>query len=122
MKRTPKPYWEMTTEELGAATAEFNEPFAFERSRPLNREERAQWERMKRKRGRPRRGRGAKVVSVSFERGFLAELDRLARRLKTSRSRLLAAGAQRIMAEARAAQRGRTGAGPASRRRVRKAA
>ena len=60
------------------------------------------WEAAKRKRGRPREGQGAKVVSVSLERTLLARSDRLAKRLKISRAKLIASGLERLLDEARA--------------------
>ncbi len=50
-----KPYWEMTTEELSAATAEFDKEFSITGFGPPPPEALAQWERAKRKPGRPLR-------------------------------------------------------------------
>ena len=47
-------------------------------------------EQAKRKRGRPRVGRGVRVISVSVERDLLARADALARRLNISRAALIA--------------------------------
>jgi hypothetical protein len=49
MKRTtqPKPYWEMTAEELAEATKEFDKPIPLSKTRPLTKEQRRRWERMK---------------------------------------------------------------------------
>ena len=51
-KRSKKPYWEMNAQELANATAEFDEEFVIDKSRPLTPEERARWERARRKRPR----------------------------------------------------------------------
>ena len=48
-KKLKKPYWEMTTEELSAATAEFDQEFIAETFRPLTRAQRALWERIRSK-------------------------------------------------------------------------
>jgi metal-responsive CopG/Arc/MetJ family transcriptional regulator len=47
-------------------------------------------EQTKRRRGRPRVGRGVRVISVSIERDLLARADALARRLHISRAALIA--------------------------------
>ena len=80
MASTSKPYWEMTTAELRKATAEFDREFVgdtFGRPTP---EQMAQFERAKRKRGRPRNGMGSKTISVTVEAGLLAKTDRLAKK------------------------------------------
>ena len=88
MKR--KPYWEMNAEELAEATKEFDEPFVIDKTRPLTPDERRLWNRIKRGRGRPKVGQGAKRVSVSLERGLLKRVTALARKRRISRSKLLA--------------------------------
>lgn len=54
--------------------------------------ERARWQRIKRKPGRPRNGRGVKVISVSVEKDLLKQSDALAKRLGISRAQLVARG------------------------------
>ena len=85
MKR--KKYWEMTADELAAATKDFDESHVIDNSRPLGAQERKQWQRIKR-RGRPTVGQGHKRISVSIERGLLREITALARKRHISRSRL----------------------------------
>jgi len=85
-----KPYWEMTRDELAEATKEFDAPLTIDKSRPLNRAERKQWERLKKKLGRPKVGAGFKRISVSIERGLLQRANRLARKRRVSRSKLIA--------------------------------
>lgn len=99
--KNAKPYWEMNLDELREATKEFDKEFVIDTFRPMNAAERAQWERMKRKPGRPRVGEGVEVVSVSIERGLLKKSDRLAKKLKVSRAKLIAAGLERMLAESR---------------------
>ena len=43
-KSRPKPYWEMTTDELREATKEFDEEFIAERAKPLTAAMQARWE------------------------------------------------------------------------------
>jgi hypothetical protein len=88
MKR--KPYWEMSSEELAAATRDLDAPFVVDASRPLTALERKRWKSVKKKRGRPRIGRGFKRISVSIEKGLLGRVNALARKRRVNRSKLLA--------------------------------
>jgi len=92
-----KPYWEMTKEELAEATAEFDQEFIGDTFHELSPEDMAQWERAKRKLGRPVKGRGAKVIAVSVERALLARSDRYARKLGVTRSALIAQGLEAVL-------------------------
>lgn len=89
----------MTTEELAEATKQFNEPFVVDRSRPLTPAEREQWNRIKRKRGRPKVGQVFKRVSVSIEQGLLGRATALARKRGVSRSKLFADLLEKALAE-----------------------
>jgi hypothetical protein len=91
-RKQAKPFWEMNTEELAAATAEFDKEFIADTSRPMTAAERARWQRIKRKPGRPRNGRGVKVISVSVEKDLLKQSNALAKRLGISRAQLVARG------------------------------
>lgn len=108
-----------TLTELEALTADLDREFVVDTFGPMTPAARRLWERAKRKRGRPRVGKGAKVVSVSIERDLLARSDRLAKRLKVSRAKLVAAGLERVLAEAgpRTERKSRAG-GPRRRRRA----
>ena len=50
--------------------------------------------------GRPRVGKGAKIVPVSIERGLLREADAFARRHKLKRSQMVAEGLRLVMQRA----------------------
>jgi hypothetical protein len=89
-ERPKKPYWEMTTEELAEATAEFDREFIGDTFRPLTPKERAEWERARRKPGRPQKSREAEVIPVPVEKQVLTRSDRLARRLGIGREALIA--------------------------------
>jgi hypothetical protein len=93
-----KPYWEMTTAELREATKEFDQEFIGDTFRPPTAAERARFERA-RKRGRPRRGLGAKTISVTVEKRLLAQADRLAKKLHLPRAALIARGLQAVVTE-----------------------
>lgn len=88
MRKHPKHPEDMSTAELADATRVFDQPFAFEKARPMTAAERAE-ERMLR-RGRPRIGRGAKKISVSLESGVLQATDTLAKKKGMKRSELIA--------------------------------
>ena len=91
----------MTTAELAEATKEFDLPSPPGRWRPLTPAQRARWEKAKRRPGRPRIGKGAQVVSVSIERSLLEQADRLARKRKITRARLIAEGLESLLARSR---------------------
>jgi hypothetical protein len=77
---------------LAAATKEFDREMVVSDSRPLRPAEKEAWEMAKRKPGRPRKGAGVKVISVSIERGLLSRTDLLARSMGVSRASLIERG------------------------------
>ena len=85
-----KPHWKMTPSELLKATKQFDEPFVIDKSRALTSAERKQWESVRRKRGRPKVGKGFKRVSLSLEQDLLRRVTNLAKKRRISRSRLVA--------------------------------
>ena len=87
----------MKPEELRKATRAFDEEMVVDKSRPLTATERKAWETARRKPGRPRRGAGAKVISVSVERGLLARSDALARELGVTRASLIERGLRAVL-------------------------
>jgi hypothetical protein len=91
-------YEKMTGRELNAEAAEFDKEMIISQSKPLTAEERAWWERVRRQPGRPRRGRGAKVISVSVEQELLARTDVLAKSLGISRALLIQRGLKAVLA------------------------
>src|SRR5215211_6415734 len=85
-------YESMTKEELAAATAQFDQEFAIDQSTELPPAMAEQWERAKRKRGRPKIGKGVKVISVSLEQQLLRDADKLAKRIGFTRAALISMG------------------------------
>jgi hypothetical protein len=79
-------------------TTEFDQELVAETFAPPPAEARAQWEQARRKPGRPRKGRGAKVISVSVEEELLARSDALAKRMGVSRAGLIARGLRAVLA------------------------
>jgi hypothetical protein len=103
-KKHTKPYTQMNAKELAAATARFDKEFVIDQSREQTPEERRRWQRAKRKRGRPKQGQGVQIISVSIEKGLLEKTDRLAKKLHTQRTRLIARGLEAILNEEVAVQ------------------
>ncbi len=93
-----KKYWEMTTEELAKATANFDEPMVAEQSRPLTPAEKERWKKAKRKKGRPRVGQGFKRVSLSIEQSLLRRVSAVAKKRRLSRSQFFAQAVARELA------------------------
>ena len=82
----------MSADELAEATAAYGREMVIDEFKPLTKAARGRWERAKRKPGRPRRGKGVKVISVSVEQSVLEQSDRLAQELGLSRARLVERG------------------------------
>ena len=97
-QRTKRTMNDMTAEELRAATAEFDEEMVADGFGPPGSAQKARWERARRKPGRPTKGRGARVISVSGEMGLLAQADELAERMGLSRAALIARGLKAMLA------------------------
>src|SRR5512146_295471 len=100
MRRETRPRYasEMTVEELERLTADLDQEFVIDKAKPLSPEQRRRWLAMKRKIGRPPKGAGAKVISISVERGLLTRADRLAKKLHTTRAALVAQGLEQVLA------------------------
>lgn len=82
------------------AAKEFDEEMVIESFSEPPPAARAKWARAAAKRGRPRRGAGATVISVSVEQGLLERADWTAKRLGITRSELIARGLRAAMAAA----------------------
>ena len=74
-------------------------------SRPPNAAERARLERIARKIGRPKIGRGVKIVSISVERDLLKSADAYAKKLGIKRSELFIDALRRVLLVSRKADR-----------------
>jgi hypothetical protein len=92
-----------STRKTRRSAAEFDEEMVIESFAVPPATERAKWERALSKRGRPRRGAGATVISISVERGLLERADWTARRLGITRSELIARGLRAALAATGAA-------------------
>ena len=77
---------------------EFDQEFV--PTRPLTPAQRKLWRKIKRKPGRPRVGQGAKVISLTVERGLLKDADALAKRRELTRAELVAEALRAALAKA----------------------
>ena len=94
----PKPRFDkMKAHELAEATAPYGQEMAVNEFGPMGATARKRWERARRKPGRPRRGKGAKVISVSVERELLSRSDSLAKNLGVSRASLIERGLKAVL-------------------------
>jgi len=95
--KLPGKYGRMTERELDAVVASLERPIALSETRPLTPAERREWNRVKRGPGRPRRGKGARVISLSVEQSLLDKADSAAKRAGISRAALFAMGLKSVL-------------------------
>jgi len=95
--RLPGRYGRMTAGELDAVVARLERPIALSETRPMTPAERRQWKRAKRRPGRPRRGKGVRVISLSVEQSLLEMADQAAHRAGISRAALFAIGLRSVL-------------------------
>jgi hypothetical protein len=100
-RKKQKNFTEMTAGELEAATAEFDKEFVVDMFEEPDAEAVATMERARKKPGRPRKGKGAKVISVSVEKSLLDRCDELAKERGVSRASLISRGLRAILAAER---------------------
>jgi hypothetical protein len=85
-------FMSLSDAEKEAEFAKYDGPIDPSRTRPLTAAERRSFERWRRKAkvGRPKKGQGAHVISLSIERSLLTRADRYARKHKMTRAALFA--------------------------------
>ncbi len=93
-------FMEMTDAQRDAEVRQFDQEFIADTFGPPMPAQCRQWQRLKKKMGRPQMGKGVKVISLSIEQGLLARADAMAKRQGISRARLVARGLERMHAEA----------------------
>jgi len=98
VNRETNPFSRMTSEQLQSATAEFDRDMIHDSFGPLTPAARVKWRKARQKPGRPRRGEGAKMISVTVERGLLAQSDALAKNMGVTRAGLIARGLKAVLA------------------------
>jgi hypothetical protein len=88
----------MRPQQLAEETAPYGREMVIDEFGPLSGDAYRRWKRAQRKPGRPRRGKGAEVISVSVERELLSRSDMLAKNLGISRARLVERGLKAVLA------------------------
>src|SRR5690349_913753 len=96
-RKSQKPYWQMNTQELAAATAELDQEFVIDKCTPLSPEMRSRWEKARRKSRRGHDGRELRLVAVRLEEDLLKRSDSLAKKLGITRDKLVARGLKAIL-------------------------
>jgi hypothetical protein len=97
-KRKAKLYWEMSTEELAAATAEFDEEHVEDKFKPLSPKNRARWERIRAKLLAEEDRNGEKTIAVRLDKKLLDRCTALAKKKRISRDALIARGLNAVLA------------------------
>jgi hypothetical protein len=95
--KLPGRYGRMTAKELDAETADLDRELIIDKAVALSPKLRRLVRTARKKRGRPRVGKGAQRISVTIERGLLREADTLARRRKVTRAQLIAQGLRTLL-------------------------
>ena len=97
-KEEAKPFVRMTTNELQTATAEFEREMVADEFGPISERVKSRWKKARQRPGRPRQGRGAKVISVTVEKSLLARSDALAKNMGVTRAGMIARGLKAVLA------------------------
>ena len=97
-KKPVKPYWEMTTEELGETTKVFDEEFVADKAKPLTPRMQARWERARAKPARAEDGPGEETIAVRLEKALVERCSALAHKKRISRDALIARGLRVLLA------------------------
>jgi hypothetical protein len=97
-KRTTKPYWDMTTAELAAATAEFDEEHVEDKFRPLSAKNRAIWKEIQSRLRASSDSDGTRVIAIRVEKALLDRCTAVAKKKRISRDLLIARGLKAILA------------------------
>lgn len=95
---------ELSAAEKDRVSDSYNRRIPLSETRPLSTVERARFDRIKRKAGRPRVGQGAKVVAVTLEMGFLERVDAYAKHHDMKRAEMITRGLKIVMGEAKMAK------------------
>jgi hypothetical protein len=97
-KNVAKPYWEMTTDELGEATKEFDTEFIADKARSLTPQMRARWQRAKSKKPHAKNGKDEKTIVVRLENVLLQRCNALAKKKGITRDALIVRGLKALLA------------------------
>lgn len=98
MRRTRKSRRSETLPAILRGASEFDREFVIDAFQPPDTESTRLWRRVQRKRGRPKVGRGVKIISVSIERKLPKQADQLAKKQRVSRAHLIGRGLRAVLA------------------------
>jgi len=105
--RKPVPEFSTSDEFMALAEADrqriwqsFDREIPYEETKPLTARQRKLLEKAKQRAGRPKVGGGAKVISLSVEKGLLDRADAYAKASGLTRARLVAMGLEAVLASA----------------------
>jgi len=100
MNARKKKWEQMNADELAAATAKYDEPFAADKYfKPMPARKRAAHLKSLR-RGRPKTGAGFRRVMISLEQGLLKRADGYAKQHGLNRSQMIAKGLRDLISSA----------------------
>jgi hypothetical protein len=95
------PSFEALSDDQKRQVSEYlDRPDAAREFRPLSAAQRRRWERVRLKPGRPKVGKGTKVVSVTVERGLLGRADAYAKAAGLTRARLVSLALESLLKKA----------------------
>jgi hypothetical protein len=86
--------------EKDAEVAKYDRGADLRETKPLTPAQRKLWSKAKRKRGRPRLGKGVEVISLSVEKDLLRKADQMAESEGISRAAVFARGLQAMLRKA----------------------
>lgn len=86
-----------TDAEKEAVYKSVDRAFSPEELQPLTSTQRKVWAKARKRMGRPRIGKGARVISLSVEKGLLQRADAYAKRLGLTRAQLVARGLEAVI-------------------------
>lgn len=95
---SPKPYWEMTAEELAEATREFDAEFVADKAKSLTPEMQTRWARAKAKRVPAKNTEHDQTIAVHLEKKLLDRCTRLARKKRITRDCLISRALRAVLA------------------------
>ena len=87
----------LTAAELEKMSAEFDGEFVADTFEPPGPKAKERLRRAKRTRGRPRVGAGSQPICVTVEKTLLTKIDRIAKRRRTTRAKLIARGLKAVL-------------------------
>jgi hypothetical protein len=92
-------FMSLSDSEKDAEVAKYDREIDLSETKPLTPTQRKLWNKAKRKRGRPRIGKGVQIISLSVEKELLEKADRAAKAQGISRAALFARGLNAVLSK-----------------------